>query len=44
MTTRRPPRLAQGSLEDTKQGGVIFKYSRTDLVGHLGNLVSVIEL
>jgi hypothetical protein len=33
-----------GLLEDTKQGGVISKLSRTDLVGLLGKLVYVIEL
>jgi hypothetical protein len=30
--------------EDTEQGGMISKYARTDLVGLLGKLVSVIEL
>ena len=43
-TTRRIPGPTQGLLEDTEQGGVISEYSRTDLVGHLGKLVSVIEL
>jgi hypothetical protein len=43
-TTRLGPRLAHGLLEDTRQGGVYSKLSRTDLVGLLGNLDSVIEL
>ena len=33
-----------GLLEGARQGGVISKLSRTDLVGLLGKLVSVIEL
>jgi hypothetical protein len=43
-TTRCNPRPGQGLLEDTEQGGVISKYSRNDLVGYLGKLVSIIEL
>jgi hypothetical protein len=43
-TTRYYHGLAQGPLEDTEQGGVISKYSRNDLVGYLGKLVSIIEL
>jgi hypothetical protein len=31
-------------LKDMEQGGVIPKYSRIGLVGHLGKLVPVIEL
>ena len=39
MTTQRFLGSAQGLLEDMEQGGVISKYSRTDLVEHLGKLV-----
>jgi hypothetical protein len=43
-TIRRIPEPAQGSLEDTEQGGMISKYSRTDLIEQLGKLVYVTEL
>jgi hypothetical protein len=33
-----------GLLEGVRQGGMISKLSRTDLVGLLGKLVSIIEL
>jgi hypothetical protein len=43
-TTRLGPRLAHGLLEDVRQGGVYSKLSRTNLVGLLGKLDSIIEL
>jgi hypothetical protein len=43
-TTRLGPRLAHGLLEDTRQGDMDSKLSRTDLVGFIRKLDSIIEL